>query len=185
MLKVSQQLTVQLLLLKRWSIAFLSVYLHIFHSFFASFFFALFYFILIYKNFSFLIFCVWWFRLVLVVDSFETLLPLYSANCWVLLAFRCSFFGILSVIFFLVFCFLLWRFRFVFLHPPAAAWSLFISCSPPLHTLRHLFECVKFSYLDSFFLLFLSFFLGLANGDLAVAISESPLFLFPIFWQLW
>lgn len=58
---------------------------------------------LIYTNFSFLIFCVWWFRLVLVVDSFETLLPLYSANCWVLLAFRCSFFWILCSVFFFVF----------------------------------------------------------------------------------
>lgn len=70
----------------------------------------------------------------------------------------------LCYFFFLVFCFLLWRFRFVFLHPPAAAWSLFISCSPPLHTLRHLFECVKFSYLDSFFYyFFLSFWVWLTG----------------------
>lgn len=78
--------------------------------------------------------------------------------------FVAAFFGFSLLFFFLVFCFLLWRFRFVFLHPPAAAWSLFISCSPPLHTLRHLFECVKFSYLDSFFYyFFLSFWVWLTG----------------------
>lgn len=35
---------------------------------------------------------------------------------------------------------------------------------PPLHTLRHLFECVKFSYLDSFFYyFFLSFWVWLTG----------------------